>query len=465
MILEYKKYDWLNKHFSSKPNNVFICTETTKYTFYQTREKVDSIKKNIASSEILNKNIGVIATLTPEFFFTILALWELGANPILIPSQYKEDEIIELINSANISFILSFDKNIKNNKQSLYPFDHFQFIDNTLQNITENFALMILSSGTSSKPKIVCHNFDSLYNSFLISDSFIKHTENDKWIMSLSAAHIGGFSIFLRSLIAGCQLIIPNSLKFVNVLSSIKMFNPNLISFTPSSLEYIQQHITFFSNFKYIFIGGAASNNNILSQLINLKIPLVKVYGSSETAAMISAVSLLENKDKVESSGKPLLNVKISIVENDEIFINSPSLLKKYLNEKHINFSSSFYTNDIGYIDKDGFLFVKGRKDDIIISGGLKINPNEVRNVLLNFEEIKDAFVFSVPDIKWGEKVCVALIAHKYIHSNEIKCKLKNIIADYKIPKEIIMIDKFPLNHNGKIDKIKLISLLESKTQ
>lgn len=464
MISNYSKYDWLNYHFKKNPEKIFICTNTIKYSFAQVREIVDSIKVNLSSINLLNKNIGVIATPTQDYFFTLLALWELDANPVLIPSGYKETEINEIINYAKSSLLLTFHNSLQAIPNSVYPFEVIS-TNKHIDSVTENnYALMILSSGTTSIPKIVCHSFDSLFNSYLISDSFIKHEHNDKWILSLSPSHIGGFSIFLRALIAGCQLIIPNSLKINDIFESIKIHKPNLISFTPSSLDYIAEYPDLFSSFKFIFIGGAATNNKNLLKLIKLNLPLVKVYGSSETAAMITAVNLLEHKDKIESSGKPLKNVKISISDKEEILVESPSLFVNYFNNNETNLLKNYQSKDVGYIDNEGFLYVTDRKDDIIISGGMKINPYEVRNAFINIEEIKDAFVFSVPDTKWGEKVCAALITKQIINIDQLKAQLKNIIADYKIPKEIIIIDSFPLNQNGKIDKKTLVNILISKT-
>jgi len=159
-------------------------------------------------------------------------------------------------------------------------------------------------------------------------------------------------------------------------------------------------------------------------------------YGMTETCSSIAGFWLLKNFNHNKSVGKPFEGVKISKIKNN-IILESSTVMKKYYGKdenKH-----KIKTGDSGYL-KDGFLYIDGRLDEQIISGGENINPSEIvmflNETLLPNSEIT-SFIFK--DKKWGQSFGIIIKTNKDIDSNFVKSYLKKNIANYKIPKKIIV--------------------------
>ena len=165
---------------------------------------------------------------------------------------------------------------------------------------------------------------------------------------------------------------------------------------------------------KYSLLGGASSDNALVSESIHAGWQTCKVYGSTETSAFVTILLPNEAETHIDSSGKALPNVRISINNNDEsgrgeIVVNSDSISKGYLNSQKETekkfISGNYLTGDYGYISDAGYLHVLNRLDDIIISGGQKIVPADVESVLMKLSGVLSCKVFGVEDDDWGESV------------------------------------------------------------
>jgi O-succinylbenzoic acid--CoA ligase len=220
---------------------------------------------------------------------------------------------------------------------------------------------------------------------------------------------------------------------------------------------------------KNVLLGGGYISNELIEQAIELGWKITKVYGSTETASFVTALSAAEFKLKPGSAGKPIAPNKLKIVDENnrtlvsnisgEILISSPAFMQGYLNEQK-NDETYFHSNDIGYLDDDGYLFLESRKSDLIISGGENINTFEVEKEILQHPTIKETAVFPIKSDEWGETVAAAIILEEGInnfHVEELKTFLKNKLASFKIPKNVFIEKELPKTELGKVEKNKLI--------
>ena len=150
--------------------------------------------------------------------------------------------------------------------------------------------------------------------------------------------------------------------------------------------------------------------------------------------------------------GKLLDKMQIKFSDKNEILVKGPNVAKYYESES----IEWLETGDFGYIDASKYLFVEGRIDDLIISGGENVNPLEIENEVNKIEEINECCVFGISDEYWGNKVCMEVYLRKNISSDEIKKRLKDL-DNFKIPKEIFFSNQnLPKLNNGKIDRKKI---------
>ncbi|MBK8945102.1 MAG: acyl--CoA ligase [Ignavibacteriae bacterium] len=473
---------WLIQQFKKNPETIFIKNNSSEFTFSQVFELSKMTSQYFVKKGIKNGNhVAIISENNLDFIITVNALWFVGAIPILINNRLKENEIINLLKHSDSDFLIIIGKKFnsllieKINKiyfhldklKSPNNFNDFVKLD------VNKTAVMIYSSGSTGNPKLVQITFKNLFSSFTSADKLIKHSPNDIWLASLPFFHIGGFSIFTRAILSGSILAIPKSLKENDLFDAIKKFKPTLISLVPTMLKRIlENQKRKLESIRIAFIGGGPSTQKLISDSIKNNFPICTVYGSTETSSMVTFADFNNLKKHGISAGITFPNVELKIINKNykkitngkvgEIVITSDSIaLSYYKNEKINNLKiGKFFTNDLGKIDENGNLQVLGRKDDIVISGGENISLNEIRNLLL--EKFKYEFeTLKIADENWGESYFLIIEAKKSIKiKNEITQYLRKNIASYKLPKEILFVNKFPRTELGKIKKSDLVKIL-----
>jgi acyl-CoA synthetase (AMP-forming)/AMP-acid ligase II len=154
------------------------------------------------------------------------------------------------------------------------------------------------------------------------------------------------------------------------------------------------------------------------------------------------------------------MEIECPIQPEGEIVIKSESLFKNYLNNESETENKlkqdSYFTGDLGYIDDYGFLFVTGRKNEMIVTGGKNVNPIEVESVILKYPGIVETAVFPIDDVEWGEIICAAIVTSIKIDPEKIRIFLKNTLSSYKVPKKIFVENILPRTSLGKIERSKL---------
>ena len=437
--------NWFAKQSKLHGGHAAILTKEISITYKQlsglVNDRVEGLQKiNIRQNDI----VGILAEHSYQFIIDLLAIWSLGAAAFPINVKLTKEEINRQVNFIGCK-VLTEDKTIN-------------------KSIADSSAALIMfTSGSTGKNKAVVHSLNSLFASISSIDKEIHLEENKKWLASLPFYRIGGFQIIIRSLLTGGTLCIPSGISTENISNGIINFKPDYISLVNATYQsLLQSSINGLKNTKVIFIGGGPVESSLLKEGISKGLPVYKVYGSTETGSMISILKPEDAENKIDSAGKPLPGVKLKIEQN-EILVSTNSLFTGYyknssLTKKKI-INGWFRSGDVGFIDNDGFLFVEGRKDNILISGGEKINPTEIEDILISHFKITDAFVLGVPDEKWGQKVCAAVVSSTKLNVSEIQDKLKEILPSYKIPKVIKQIESIPIDEMAKVNLAELQNL------
>lgn len=473
---------WLKEQsekFIGKPAILFDDNSVSYGKLYNLSFSLANYFLSIGISE--NDHAAILCGNNIEFVKTVNALWLIGAVPVPLNTRNNTDEIEFQLKHADVKFLL-IEKSLSG-KFSRLSFEK-KIVINTIEQPTRNpklstpnmvhSALVLFTSGSSGKPKAVVHTFSSLYESVLMTDSLCNLSCEDTWLASLPFYHIGGFMIFVRALLSGATLAFPGSLNYENISTALQKYNPTHVSIVSTTLkQFIDNRINPPGNLKYLFLGGGPLDEELCRSAIGRGFPIVKVYGSTETCSMISALDKKDFANKPNSAGKPLGKTEIKILDENgkkisgpagEICVQSNSLMQGYYNDEEETkkkFINGFYhTGDLGWIDNDSFLFIQSRKTEIIISGGENISAKEVEDVIKSCEGVHDAFVFGMKDETWGEVVCAAISCGKNLSTQTITDHLRKNIGSYKIPKKIFFLEKIPRTELGKINKKELFNLL-----
>ncbi|HEY0865260.1 MAG TPA: AMP-binding protein [Opitutaceae bacterium] len=231
-----------------------------------------------------------------------------------------------------------------------------------------------------------------------------------------------------------------------------------VISLVPTQLERLLGDagaVAWLKSFRIIFLGGAPAWPDLLDRAAALGLPLSLGYGMTETAAMVTALRPEEFLAGARNNGPALPHATVRIGAGDTIVLGGESLFRGYHPEWRD--PGDFATQDHGLLDERNHLFVLGRRDAVIITGGEKVDPVEIEAVLRGTGQFPDLVVLGLPDAKWGQLLVVVYPgqAHPDFHA---VIRVTNGLAHYKRPKSYIpLVGAWPATAQGKINRAALV--------
>ena len=344
-------------------------------------------------------------------------------------------------------------------------------------------ALVLHTSGTTSKPKIV--NLTS--NNICISAENISRTlqlkPEDKYLNIMPLFHIHGLIAgVLSTVTAGASMICTHGFDALKFFNQIEMFQPSWYSAVPTMHQAILARST--RNTKIIkknklrFIRSSSASLPIptledLERTFNC--PVIEAYGMTEAAHQMASNPLPPRKRKVGTVGLaagPEIRVitasgeYLSANQTGEIVIKGKNVTPGYKNNVKANAESFikgwFRTGDQGFFDSDGYLTISGRLKEIINRGGEKISPKEVDEILMKHPSVSQAVTFSIPHQKLGEDVAAAIVCSEKCSctQNELKTFVKGYLAPFKVPRKIFFLKEIPKGSTGKLHRLGLAKKL-----
>ncbi len=443
---------------NSNSNLCFVSkNEKLKYSELYSSSLTDYTDYNLkGSTQIAIYNSSIIDTAKLLFY-----IWYINSRPAILDNKLHISKAKETACNFKTNYLISNDDMIN--------FD----INNTA---IKNHELLLFTSGSTTSPKGVIISLNSIINSATKFNNYFNVSSDDTFLASLPFNHIGGLMIMFRSILAGAKIIIPDSNNYKDIKKSIQDHNIDYISLVPKQLQDLLNDNVDLSKCKAVILGGAKSDERLVRQALHNGIKLYKVYGSTETCSMVTIASPKDLEIDPNTSGRPFHNVELYINTNNvlsntpnikgEIIIKTDTLYSSYINTdlndypetKNNNFH---YSKDYGYLDENGYLIVERRIDDIIISGGENISPDEIREKILELDEINDAIVFGIEDDIWGQIPVVFILSKNQIDIPSVDKYLREKLENFKIPKKYFIIKEIPYNNNGKIDYKKLKTLIK----
>ncbi|MBT8379469.1 MAG: o-succinylbenzoate--CoA ligase [Ignavibacteria bacterium] len=457
-----------------------VITENFNLNFKELTKKVLSSASSLIEEGISKDNcVGIYSPNSPEYLINVLALWQIGAIPVPLNTRLSKEEVQNQIQISGIKSVLvkndiDFPIDSVTTKKIEFPKSEKnknEFLQRTEIDLN-NGAAIIFTSGSGKFPKGVKLTFNSFYQSGFNSNKLLRYSHSDRWLLSLPLYHIGGFSILTRAILWGIPIVFPKSFSENDLAIEMKNSHPTFISLVAAQLKYlVDKNVAPNHELKNCLLGGGFNDFKLVKKAIELGYPVNVVYGSTETASFITALLTDEFDVKKNSVGRtvPPSNIFINDENGNElkpyevgnITIGTTALMDGYINEQNEKVKNGLYfSGDIGYLDEEGYLFLIGRKDSIISTGGENVNPLEVETALLEYPEISEAVVFALKDPKWGEIVAASVVLKNktnQINIKEIQNFLVEKISKYKIPKKIFFEKELPKTELGKVEREKLI--------
>lgn len=504
--------DWLTRHARYRPNKTAFICGSTRMNFSELNASVNQLIHALQKTGI--KKGDKIATVLPN----CTALWEvywacakMGAVAVPLSPLLRGQGLANLLNNADTSLVIS-DKATAGYISAVKPLvpglpdqrywlinsddtESYTSYHNAKQNESTEEPLVekvtgndpyniIYSSGTTGLPKgiVISHAVRALYGS-LFANSYRMAPESVV-MHSGSIIFNGSFLTLMPAMFLGCTYVLHDHFDPQQVIGDISKEAVTHTILVPSQIIACLQQEGFnkvsLPSIEYILSVGAPL---LLEhkQALNRRIPGVfyELYGLTE-----GFMTILDKTDafrKTGSVGYPPSFMDMKILNEEghvqpagvigEIVGRGPLLMDCYYkNEaqtKEALKGGWLYTGDLGYLDEDGFLFLTGRKKDLIISGGVNVYPADIEEVIIRHDAVRDVAVFGVSHAEWGETPVAAVVLTA--NSGEVNAEIirawvnNHIDARFQKVHEILIMDELPRNVAGKILKRELKERYESR--
>ncbi|MGV2621063.1 UNVERIFIED_CONTAM: fatty acid--CoA ligase [Halobacillus marinus] len=358
--------------------------------------------------------------------------------------------------------------------------------DRPLCQLDENdpYAIMY-TSGTTGSPKGVIHSHRDMIDQALIMTACLRLTKEDRGLTVAPIFHCAELHCaFFPRVMIGAANVIMHHFEAQELIETVKQEQITCLFAAPTMWNMVLEEEFSAEDFQTLrqgLYGGAPMAPSLTKRLHDaLGVELLQAYGMTEMGPAITALMDEEQIRKAGSAGRPLLNHDVRVVRTNEhgpaepneickpfelgeIIVRGPSMMTAYYNRpeetEEVLYKGWYHTGDIGSFDEEGYLWVRDRVKDMILSGGENIYSREVEDVLFDHPGVLDAAVVGEPDEMWGERV-VAFIVRKGdpVSSEELDafCTSGGRLARFKRPRRYVFMEELPRNASGKLQKFKL---------
>ena len=336
---------------------------------------------------------------------------------------------------------------------------------------------MMYTSGTTGRPKgaLMSHRANVAWLNSMMATSDL-HL-GDRQIVVAPLFHIAGLDMTMVAVCRGMSSILMRAFDPGVMWDVIEREHIDGFFAVPAILGAMWAHpkrqTARTERLRWVVCGAAPVPVTLIEAYATKGIEILQVYGATETHGGICLITPEYAKHKVGSTGLPYFGIDVRVVDKagddvspgvpGEVITRGPHLITRYWNLPDATRDSIrdgwFHTGDIAEVDEDGFIYIKDRSKDMVISGGENVYPAEVENVLLSHPGVKEVAVIGQPSARWGESACAVIVIAddwqrtKAELTEELRAHVNGRLARYKQPRAYEYIDALPLNPSGKVLK------------
>lgn len=480
--------DWLEQRAETSPEHAALMYEGRSISFADLAARAAAVSGRLRHLGVSRGDrIALLIGNRPEFVEILNAAARLGAVIVPLNGRLSPTEIARQLEDSNPRVLL-YDKATRDTVAAVREMLAISAVSVDVDALNGDPVLdeiagdpdrgsttidlqaghcIVYTSGSSGRPKGVLLTFGNCFWSAVGSAFNLGVHHDDRWLACLPFCHVGGLSILLRSVIYGTSAVIHHGFDPARVDRALDEDRVTIISVVANMLQRLLEtrgDRPFPPWLRCILLGGGPAPPALLQACRARGLPVMQTYGLTEAASQVATLAPADAERKLGSAGKPLLGTEVLLRGIDgpvptgevgEILIRGPSVSPGYLNPvgDAQRQDGWFCTGDLGRLDDEGFLYVMGRRDDMIISGGENVYPAEVEAALQAHPAVAEACVFGVPDERWGTAVaaCVRLRAHMTASADDLTEHVRRHLARFKAPRHIHFVDDFPRTAAGKI--------------
>jgi long-chain acyl-CoA synthetase len=498
------------------PDRPFMVFEGQKWTYAEANQRINNLANALSDLGIgKGDRIGILQVNSNQYIEAYFAAARLGAIFVPLNFRAKGDELTHMINNAEAKLLFVGARYLEmvgeissrlttvrhticlDKQQDEFPFyEELIKIPASEEIIVdiddEDVTILMYTAGTTGRPKGVPLKHSGFASYILDNVEPADPVEEERNLLTVPLYHVAGMQAVLSAVYGGRTLILMRQFEAKEWMRTVQDEKAMRAMLVPTMLKWVIDDPDFsqydLSSLSVITYGAAPMPFPVIKKAIeNMPwVRFINAFGQTETASTITSLgpedhiiegSEAEKEKKLKrlaaSIGKPLADVEIKIVDAEgnslppesvgEILAKGPRIMTGYWGDEEktsqvMTADGWLRTGDKGWKDDEGYVYLAGRGDDMIIRGGENISPEEIEDVLHAHPEVEEAAVIAVPDPDWGQepRAIIALKKNAAAGADDIMEFCRSRLAGFKRPRSIVFIDQLPRNQMGKVLKKEL---------
>ncbi|WP_304270843.1 long-chain fatty acid--CoA ligase [Pseudoglutamicibacter cumminsii] len=481
-----------------RPEAVALEFEGTTYTYGEVAERVDRLAQAlVAGGASRGDRIAYVGFNHPALLETFFATTLLGGTSVLVNPRLSPAEVQFIVEDSGASVVVYGNDQVPSAERLATnltglrliavegedgPGERYEAVlaagsaepvDAEVDD--DDVALIMYTSGTTGRPKGAMLTHRNLTFQYLNAFTGTDLRQDEVMLTVAPLFHIAGLNMTtIPTFMMGGRIIIQRAFRPKDVLDEISRSKVTGSFMVPAMLDFLSQDPAFaeadLSSLRSVMVGGSPLPERSIRLWQDRGVKIVQGFGMTETAP---GVCLLEASDALShagTAGRPHFFAEVRLVdpvtgedvENGtagEVWVRGPQVMKGYWNREEATAAALeggwYHTGDIAVRDDEGYFTIKDRIKDMYISGGENVYPAEVENALLSLDGVAEAAVVGVPNERWGESGLAFVVPADgaSLDPEEIRGKLAELLAKYKVPGQVRLVEELPRTTTGKIRK------------
>lgn len=496
------------------PDRDALVSGSKRITYMEMVERTNRLANALQAMGLARGDkLGVMAVNSTEFIEAYYACAKLGVALVPLNFRAKDEELTYMLNSSECSTLFVGERyldllgRIRGDLTGVKNFVCFERAADGMPSYNELLSkgspddlyvevededptIVIYTSGTTALPKGVVLTYLTLTAYVTNTMDPAMPEVHDVTLLTVPLFHIAGATAMMSSIWGGRTLVVLPQFEPELYLKTVQDEKVTHSFIVPTMLKRVMEHPNFnnydISSLKLITYGAAPMPYEVVRKAVEVfHCGLMNAYGQTESTSsltylgpddhMIHGLSEDEREKKLHrlrSVGRAMDDIELAILneqneflgqgDEGEICVRGARVMREYFKQEEATHAAIhdgwLHTGDVGYLDEDRYLFITGRKKDLIIRGGENISPGEIESVLEEHAGVEEAAVIGVSDVDWGEeiKAVVVLKRGESATPDNLRTYAKSRLASYKVPRYIVFVDELPRNAMGKVLKTEI---------